>query len=83
MTTIHKLQKSKNESDQYIWTCEAAPDFFMEKPQEQLKNLPQSGFGPITNRTYQDVAMTPINKIQKSKHKSDKYSWACEAAPEL
>ena len=55
----------------------------MKTHQEQLKNLPQSGFGPITNRAYHDVAMTTIIKIQKSKHKSDKYSWTCEPAPEL
>ena len=83
MTTIYKLQKLKNKSDQYIWACEPDPEFLMEKHQEQLKNLPQSGFGPITNRAYHHVAMTTINKIQKLKHKSDKYSWICEPAPEL
>ena len=55
----------------------------MKKNQEDLKNLSQSDFGPITNRAYHNVAMTTISKIQKSKHKSDKYSWTCEPSPEL
>ena len=65
MTTINKMQKSKHESDKYSWTCEAAPEFLIKNHQEHLNNLPQSGFGPITNRAYHHVAMTTIKKLQK------------------
>ena len=83
MTTINKMQKSKNESDQYSWTCEAAPEFWIKNHQEHHMKLSGSVFGPTTNRAYRDVAMTTINKVQKSKNKSDQYIWACEPDPDF